>query len=145
MHGVMIGLLLSLSAITAAYAEGGWVDELTEAFAASNIQFSRSGSNVPFLPMAFLDGFSYSNVEVKADGVVLGSFDQSTISQGAGLPILLLGLFLILNTIDSVLWQSAYTEFYFSDLLWPDFNAEEFRRVVSNFARRERRFGAVPG
>lgn len=89
MHGVMIGLMFSLSAITAAYAEGGWVDELTEAFAASSIQFSRSGSNVPFVPVAFLDGFSYSDVEVKADGVVLGSFEQSTISQGAGLPILL--------------------------------------------------------
>jgi undecaprenyl diphosphate synthase len=44
-----------------------------------------------------------------------------------------------------LLWQSAYSEYEFVDTLWPDFNAEEFRRVVSNFARRERRFGAVPG
>jgi hypothetical protein len=85
----MIGLTLSLSALSAAYAGGGWVDDLTQMFAASNIQFSRSDSNVPFVPVAFVDGFTYSDVDLKADGIVLGSFEQSTISQGAGLPILL--------------------------------------------------------
>jgi len=81
--------MLSLGAVPLADAQSRWVDELTQAFATSNIQFSRSGSNVPFVPVAFVDSFTYSDVDVTADGVVLGSFRQSTISQGAGLPVLL--------------------------------------------------------
>jgi len=44
-----------------------------------------------------------------------------------------------------LLWQSAYSEYVFVDTLWPDFSAEEFERVLSSFAKRERRFGAVAG
>ncbi len=44
-----------------------------------------------------------------------------------------------------LLWQSAYSEYQFVDTLWPDFTAEEFGGLVRAFARRERRFGAVPG
>jgi undecaprenyl diphosphate synthase len=42
-----------------------------------------------------------------------------------------------------LLWQSAYAEYEFVDTLWPDFSAGEFAKVVGNFGRRERRFGAV--
>lgn len=40
-----------------------------------------------------------------------------------------------------LLWQCAYTEFYFTDVLWPDFNEAAFDRALENFAQRERRFG----
>lgn len=40
-----------------------------------------------------------------------------------------------------LLWQLAYTEFYFTDELWPDFNAQSLARAVEAFQRRERRFG----
>jgi undecaprenyl diphosphate synthase len=43
-----------------------------------------------------------------------------------------------------LLWQSAYAEYEFIDTLWPDFNAGEFTKLLSNFATRERRFGAIP-
>ncbi len=43
-----------------------------------------------------------------------------------------------------LLWQSAYAEYLFVDTLWPDFTASEFGRLISTFASRERRFGAVP-
>lgn len=43
------------------------------------------------------------------------------------------------------LWQLAYTEFYFTDVLWPDFTAEEFDRALVFYASRERRFGATEG
>ncbi len=42
-----------------------------------------------------------------------------------------------------LLWQSAYSEYEFVDTLWPDFTAEEFGRIVENYATRDRRFGAV--
>lgn len=44
-----------------------------------------------------------------------------------------------------LLWQSAYAEYEFVDTLWPDFSADEFNKVLSSFARRDRRFGAVVG
>ena len=40
-----------------------------------------------------------------------------------------------------LLWQSAYTELYFSELLWPDFAAEHLDRAIESFGQRERRFG----
>jgi len=42
-----------------------------------------------------------------------------------------------------MLWQSAYSEFYFSDKLWPDFDAAEFDRALACYAGRERRFGLI--
>ncbi len=42
-----------------------------------------------------------------------------------------------------LLWQSAYTEFYFTDVLWPDFDSAELARALDFYARRERRFGLI--
>jgi undecaprenyl diphosphate synthase len=44
-----------------------------------------------------------------------------------------------------LLWQTAYAELYFTEVLWPDFGADDFVEAVREFARRERRFGARPG
>lgn len=40
-----------------------------------------------------------------------------------------------------LLWQSAYTEFYFTETLWPDFNASTLDQAIVEFGSRERRFG----
>ena len=40
-----------------------------------------------------------------------------------------------------LLWQIAYAELYFTDVLWPDFRKEDFYEAVLNYQRRERRFG----
>ncbi|HIR94810.1 MAG TPA: di-trans,poly-cis-decaprenylcistransferase [Candidatus Coprenecus stercorigallinarum] len=40
-----------------------------------------------------------------------------------------------------LLWQCAYTEFYFTNTLWPDFRKNEFRQALDDFASRQRRFG----
>ena len=42
-----------------------------------------------------------------------------------------------------LLWQSAYTEFYFSNKYWPDFGKEDFYKALRDFQNRERRFGRV--
>lgn len=40
-----------------------------------------------------------------------------------------------------LLWQSAYTELYFTDVMWPDFNKKELHKAILSFQNRERRFG----
>jgi len=40
-----------------------------------------------------------------------------------------------------LLWQCAYTELYFSDLMWPEFDGDAFVAALNDFARRQRRFG----
>ena len=42
-----------------------------------------------------------------------------------------------------LLWQSAYTEFYFTDVLWPDFRKAEFQAALEEYACRDRRYGKV--
>ena len=42
-----------------------------------------------------------------------------------------------------LLWQMAYTEFYFTDCLWPDFNKKELEKAVEYYQQRDRRFGGV--
>ncbi|MBO4990882.1 MAG: isoprenyl transferase [Firmicutes bacterium] len=42
-----------------------------------------------------------------------------------------------------LLWQSAYSEFVFTDVLWPDFSPEEYERCIAEFQGRKRRYGGV--
>jgi undecaprenyl diphosphate synthase len=44
-----------------------------------------------------------------------------------------------------LLWQGAYAELYFSDIMWPDFTVEDFMEAIRDYQRRERRFGRIPG
>ncbi len=48
-----------------------------------------------------------------------------------------------LRVSNFLIWQSAYSEWVFPDTLWPDFGPEELRAALWDYARRERRFGAV--
>lgn len=42
-----------------------------------------------------------------------------------------------------LLWQLAYSEFYFTDVLWPDFTKEELAKAIEYYNHRDRRFGGV--
>lgn len=42
-----------------------------------------------------------------------------------------------------LLWQLAYTEFYFTDTLWPDFNREELRKAIEYYTNRDRKYGGI--
>ena len=42
-----------------------------------------------------------------------------------------------------LLWQLAYTEFYFTDVLWPDFTKKELEKAIEQYNRRDRRYGGV--
>lgn len=47
------------------------------------------------------------------------------------------------RTSNFLLWQSAYSEYYFTDVLWPDFSAHDVDQAVSVFYKRKRRYGGV--
>lgn len=42
-----------------------------------------------------------------------------------------------------LLWQSAYSEYYFTDVLWPDFTPQELEKAIASYNGRQRRFGGV--
>ncbi len=42
-----------------------------------------------------------------------------------------------------MLWQLAYSEFYFTDVLWPDFDVDEFDKALETFTKRDRRYGGL--
>ncbi len=81
-----------------------------------------------------------------ADGIK--EFDESTIRKYLYIPELP-DLDLLIRTSGELrisnflLWQSAYTELWFTETLWPDFTVDEFRIALEDFSRRERRFGGI--
>ena len=42
-----------------------------------------------------------------------------------------------------LIWQSAYAEFWFSDILWPDFKPKHLEQAIDDYCKRNRRFGGV--
>lgn len=87
--------------------------------------------------------------QIAAEGLSGDAIDEQTISARlytAGLP----DVDLVIRTggemrlSNFLLWQSAYAEFYSTDVYWPDFDADEIERAIEAFAKRERRFGLRP-
>jgi undecaprenyl diphosphate synthase len=83
---------------------------------------------------------------IVATGVMPEAIDETTIAESlytAGLP----DPDLVIRTggeqrlSNFLIWQSAYAEFYSTEVLWPDFGAEAFDAALLEFARRTRRFG----
>lgn len=71
------------------------------------------------------------------------SLSDTTALSHVGDPDLLIRTGGELRISNFLLWQSAYTELYFTDCLWPDFDAAEMEKAVSDFAGRQRRFGQL--
>ncbi|WP_288595428.1 undecaprenyl diphosphate synthase family protein, partial [uncultured Ruminococcus sp.] len=42
-----------------------------------------------------------------------------------------------------LIWQCAYAEYYFTNVLWPDFNRNELNKALADYAQRGRRFGGI--
>ncbi|MFH1646157.1 MAG: polyprenyl diphosphate synthase [Chloroflexota bacterium] len=48
-----------------------------------------------------------------------------------------------IRTSNFLIWQAAYAEYYFTPVLWPDFNEEELEKALRSYGRRQRRFGGL--
>ena len=81
--------------------------------------------------------------ELAADAVTEDLIEQNLSTVGMPDPDLLIRTSGEQRISNFLLWQSAYTEFVFEDVLWPDFDRSHLERAIDNFAGRERRFGAV--
>ena len=73
----------------------------------------------------------------------LQDFDRYLVTAGIPDPDLLIRTSGELRISNYLLWQTAYTEFYFSDVLWPDFRKPQFYEALEEYARRDRRYGKV--
>lgn len=73
----------------------------------------------------------------------IGDVDRFLVTAGLPDPDLLIRTSGEVRISNYLLWQSAYTEFYFTDVLWPDFGKEDFRKALDDYARRDRRYGKV--
>ena len=83
-----------------------------------------------------------------ADGIPPQDIDEKLFSSylyTAGLPDvdLLIRTSGELRISNFLMWQSAYSEFYFTEVLWPDFNKEEFEKALITYSQRQRRFGGL--
>jgi undecaprenyl diphosphate synthase len=83
------------------------------------------------------------------EGIPPEDIDESLISShlyttGIPEPDLIIRTSGEMRTSNFLLWQAAYAEFYFTDILWPDFGRDEFINALSEYENRDRRFGGLP-
>ena len=86
--------------------------------------------------------------QVKAGTLSPEEIDEEILSQtldtkGIPDPDLMIRTSGELRLSNYLIWQLAYTEFYFTDVLWPDFSAKELEKAVDYYNGRDRRFGGI--
>ncbi|GGB56336.1 isoprenyl transferase [Fictibacillus barbaricus] len=86
--------------------------------------------------------------EIKKGNLDPSQIDESLIesylmTQGLSDPDLLIRTSGEVRLSNFMLWQLAYSEFWFTEVFWPDFSEEHLREAVSQFAQRGRRYGGV--
>ena len=132
----LLGRLEELPAVTRRSIEGALAATAGGDRLQLNIAFNYAGRT------ELVDAFR----RVAASGVAPDAIDEATISEAlytAGMP----DPDLVIRTggeqrmSNFLIWQSAYAEFYFCPLLWPDFGPEALDAALLEFARRTRRFG----
>jgi undecaprenyl diphosphate synthase len=82
-----------------------------------------------------------SSGKIDQDKVTENNFEKYLTTYGVPDPELMIRTSGEVRISNFLLWQLAYTELYFTEILWPDFGKEEFYKAIIDFQRRERRFG----
>ncbi len=80
---------------------------------------------------------------LKAEDINLKDIDGNLFTAGQPDPDLIIrpsGEYRLSNFL---IWQAAYSEFWFSDILWPDFTSDDLDKAILDYAKRNRRFGGV--
>jgi undecaprenyl diphosphate synthase len=79
--------------------------------------------------------------KIKPESIGENDFEKYLATFGIPDPELMIRTSGELRISNFLLWQLAYTELYFTEVLWPDFGKEEFYNAIIDFQKRERRFG----
>ena len=79
----------------------------------------------------------------KIEGLSISDFDAYLVTADIPDPDLIVRTSGEHRISNYLLWQSAYSEFYFTETLWPDFRKEQFREALNSYAKRDRRYGKV--
>ena len=77
------------------------------------------------------------------DNLQIQDFDDYLVTSGVPDPDLIIRTSGEQRISNYLLWQGAYSEFYFTDVMWPDFRKEAYREALAEYARRDRRYGKV--
>ena len=77
------------------------------------------------------------------DNLQIQDFDDYLVTAGVPDPDLIIRTSGEQRISNYLLWQGAYSEFYFTDVMWPDFRKEGYREALAEYARRDRRYGKV--
>lgn len=78
---------------------------------------------------------------LQAQDIDMQTIGNHLYTQGIPDPDLLIRTSGEMRVSNYLLWQLAYTEFYFSETLWPDFSADELEQIITEYNNRERRYG----
>ena len=81
--------------------------------------------------------------EAKLNELTVSDFDKYLITSNIPDPDLIVRTSGEHRLSNYLLWQGAYSEFYFTETLWPDFRKEQFREALNSYAKRDRRYGKV--
>ena len=81
--------------------------------------------------------------EMSVDDISEETLENHLYSSGVPAPDILIRPGGEMRLSNFLLWQAAYSELYFSDKFWPDFDEEELRRAIAAYQGRERRYGGV--
>lgn len=81
--------------------------------------------------------------EASLEGLDISDFDKYLVTADYPDPDLIIRTSGEHRLSNYLLWQGAYSEFYFTEILWPDFRKEQFREALNSYAKRDRRYGKV--
>ncbi|HBW47635.1 TPA: di-trans,poly-cis-decaprenylcistransferase, partial [bacterium] len=101
------------------------------------------GSRDEIITVAKRIGTMVANGEIKPGRINFKTIEDNLYTKGIPDPDLLIRTSGELRISNFLLWQMAYTEFYITETLWPDFSRVEFFKAVLEYQKRDRRFGCV--
>jgi undecaprenyl diphosphate synthase len=142
-HGVRVRIVGDRESL-AAHVREAW----------DHAESSTQGNTRITLSVAFNYGGRWDVVQAcqraMRDGVTADQLDESRLSSYMALshapdPDLFIRTGGEVRISNFLLWQAAYSELCFSDCLWPDFGEPELDAALADYARRDRRFGAIEG
>lgn len=81
--------------------------------------------------------------EIKPEDIDVSLLSEELYTAGIPDPDLIIRPGGELRISNFLLWQSAYAEFYFTDMLWPDFDEKEINRAILSYQKRNRRYGGI--